>query len=402
MTSRKLAPVLFCFAFSCLPHPPSLAAQQPDEVLLERYFRDGEKALTEKRFAEAAQAYEKLSQLDPGTAEVHAKLGLIYYQQGQFSKAVSALRRASKLKPGLPNTDALLAMSLSELGRYSEALPGLERSFRQEREPGLKRLTGLQLQRTYVGLRRYNQAAEVALELNRLYPEDPEVIYHNGKFYGDFAYMLMQKLSNVAPDSLWMHQAKGEAYESQGHHELALREYRKVLALDPERPGIHFCLGRVILAATQDASSYDEALKEFQQELQLDPTHAGAAYEIGEIYRRLAQFSKAHEFFSIAVKQYPDFEEAQIGLGRVLMALKQPKEALPHLEKAILLNPDSEVAYYHLSLAYRALGDTVNQEKALAGFRRLRGPGSQVEKKTRTAMKPLDVTEQELEADAIQ
>jgi tetratricopeptide (TPR) repeat protein len=85
-----------------------------------------------------------------------------------------------------------------------------------------------------------------------------------------------------------------------------------------------------------------------------------------------------------------------------LPALKEPKEALPHLEKAISLNPDSEVAYYQLSLVYRALGDAVNQEKALAGFGRLRGPGSQVEKKTRAAMKPLDVTKQELEAEAVQ
>jgi tetratricopeptide (TPR) repeat protein len=95
MTSRKRLALLFCLALSCLTDPPSLAAQRPDEALLERYFREGEKALAEKRFAEAAQAYEKLSQLDPGTAEVHAKLGLIYYQQGQFSKAVSALRQAS-------------------------------------------------------------------------------------------------------------------------------------------------------------------------------------------------------------------------------------------------------------------------------------------------------------------
>jgi tetratricopeptide (TPR) repeat protein len=78
----------------------------------ERYFEEGEKALAEKRYDEAAKAYEKLRQLDPGTAEVHARLGLIYFQQGRFTLAVPALRQALKLKPKLANTDVLLAMSL--------------------------------------------------------------------------------------------------------------------------------------------------------------------------------------------------------------------------------------------------------------------------------------------------
>ena len=64
-----------------------------------------------------------LRRLSPGTAEVHARLGLIYFQQGKFAEAVVPLREALRLKPDLPKLDALLAMSLSELGKYEEALP---------------------------------------------------------------------------------------------------------------------------------------------------------------------------------------------------------------------------------------------------------------------------------------
>jgi tetratricopeptide (TPR) repeat protein len=397
MTILKRRVLLLWFLlFSWSELPKTFLAQQSDPALLDRYFQEGEKALAERRFDEAAKAYGKLSQLDPKTAEVHAKLGLIYYQQGKFAEAVPSLRRALKLKPGLPNTDTLLGLSLSELGRYTEALPSLEKGFRHPPDSGVKRLLGLQLQRTYVGLQRYNEAAGVALELSRLYPEDPEVLYHTGRLYGDFAYLTMQRLTKLAPDSVWLHQAAGEAHESQGHHELAAREYRKVLSLDPGRPGIHFRLGRALLS-NQDASSYDEAIKEFEQELQLDSTHAGAAYEMAEIYRKLGQLDRARQFFSIAIKDYPDFEEAQIGLGRVLVALKVPEEAIPHLEKAIFLNSDDEVAYYQLSLAYKALGDVVAQQKALGEFRRLRGQGAQA--KTQVPIKPPDITKQELDSE---
>ena len=91
------------------------------------------------RYDEAAQAYEKLRELAPNMAEAHARLGLIYFQQGRFEQAVHALRQAIKLKPTLPNTSLLLAMALSELGRYREALPALEKGFKRATDPALKR-----------------------------------------------------------------------------------------------------------------------------------------------------------------------------------------------------------------------------------------------------------------------
>ena len=327
-------------------------------------------------------------------AEVHVKLGLIYFQQGKFAEAVPALRQALKLKPALPNADTLLAMSLSELGDYSEALPGLEKGFRRSADPALKRLAGLQLQRAYTGLGKDGKAVEVALELNRLYPEDPEILYHGSRLYANFAYLMLRKLSEVAPNSVWRRQAAGETFESQGQHELAMREYRAVLALDPNRPGIHFRLGRTLLASAQPESQM-EALKEFEQELDLDPTNGNAAYEAGEIHRRLGQLDQAAKFFEKALKTDVDFEEAQIGLGRVLVTQGKSDQALPHLQKAVALNPANDVSQYQLSQAYRALGRTTEQQKALNEFQRLRAEKAHREQK---AVEPSrEVTKQALD-----
>src|SRR6476620_7989482 len=139
----------------CLSAAP-LLAQQSSPALLQRYFQDGEKALAEGRYADAERSYQKLRELNPEVAEVHVKLGLIYFQQGKFAQAVPALDKALKLKPALPNADILLAMSLSEMGRYNEALPGLEKGFRRSPDPALKRMAGLQLQRAYTGLQKDN------------------------------------------------------------------------------------------------------------------------------------------------------------------------------------------------------------------------------------------------------
>jgi tetratricopeptide (TPR) repeat protein len=353
-------------------------AQPPDPELLQRYSQSGERALAEHRYEDAEKAYEKLRELSPGTAEVHAGLGLIYYQQRKYTQAVPALRQAMKLNPALPKTDILLALCLSELGQYKEALPGLRKAFKQTADDPLRRLAGLQLTRAYTGLEQDDKAVEVSLELTRLYPKDPEVLYHSGRLFSNYAYLLTMTLARVAPASAWMHQAAGEANESQGLHDPAIREYRQVLALDPGRPGIHFRLGRVLLSRAKAGAEAEapvsraEAAKEFEEELRLDPTNANAAYERGEMHRQAGQLEEARELFETAVKHYPDFEEAQVALGRVLVVLEKPDLALSHLKKAVALNPANELPYYQLSLVYRALGNVAEQQKALAEYQRLK------------------------------
>jgi len=387
--------VVFALIGGCAFHS---LAQSSDPV--EKYSARGQQALTQGNYAEAQVAFEKLRELEPGVAEVHANLGAIYFQERKYEAAVSALRQALKLKPALPKTSALLAMSLSELGQYSEALPGLEKGFRQSTDPPIKRMCGLQLLRAYSGLRRESKAAEVALELNRLYPDDPEVLYHTARIFGSVAFLNMQKLAQVAPASVWRHQAEAEAYESQGSNDAAISEYRQVLSVDPGRPGIHYRLGRTLLARSRQTNAPDDvaaAAQEFAQELEVDSGNANAAYELGEIHRNAGEFEQAQKFFEQAVQHHPDFEEAQLGLAAVLMSLQKPDLALPHLQKAITLNAGNEVAWYRLSQAQGMLGHQAEQSKAFAEFQHLRSQKSNQEEAGKQIFSPDEVTRQQLD-----
>lgn len=358
-------------------------ATQSNATQTQRYLQEGEKALAEGRYDEAARAFEKLAELAPNMAEAHARLGLIYYQQGKFEQAAQSLRQAISLKPALPNTGLLLAMALSELGRYKEAAPALEKGFKTATDPALKRASGLRLSRAYTGLGQDDKAVEVALELTRLYPKDPETLYQAGRLFANYAYLSTVKLYEVAPDSLWLHLAAGESYESQGRLDAAIREYKEVLSLRPNRPGVHYRIGRALLARAKeskgDSVSEPEALREFEQELQIDPTNANAAYEAGEIHRKSARYDRAGELFSQAVKYYPDFEEALVALGRTLVSLGKADQALAPLTKAIALDAANEVAWFQLAQAQRALGNSAEQRKAVDEFQRLRDLKRQAE-----------------------
>ena len=389
------APFVFGVCLSAAAVSP--VVQQPDAAILQQHAKEGERALAAGRYAEAERAYETLRQLSPGTAEVHARLGLIYFQQGKFAAAIPPLREAIRLKRGLPKVDSLLAMSLSELGQYEEALPALTTAFSQSSDPVLRRMAGLHLQRAYTGLGRDRDAVDVALRLSRLHPDDPEVLYHSGRLFANFAYLQTMRLAEVAPDSVWLHQAAGEANESQGLYDAAIREYRQVIAVAPRRPGIHFRVGRALLGRSSNGSPADlvEARQAFEEELRVDPTNANAAYEIAEMHRKAGELEQARTFFEQALKHYPDFEEALVGLGRALIALGQPADALPRLEAATKRNPENEVAHYQIAQAYRALGRTAEQKKALAEYTRLHSRAEQ--RRAAVPQTKLDVTRQALD-----
>lgn len=384
--------VLMLLAFGS----PYLQAQSTS---LEQQYQDAQGALAQGNYVAAERAFEKLSRANPAIAELHANLGLIYFEEKKFYAAVPELRQALKLKPALTKSAYLLAMSLSELGQYKEALPGLEKGFHSaDRE--MRRMCGLQLERAYTGLKRDADAVRVALDMERLYPNDPEVQYHDGKIFGNFAFLTIQKLWQAPADSVWKHQAEAEALESQGSYEAAIGQYRDVLAREPHRAGIHYRLGRTLLARaqkTESAEDTQEAAREFQEELQSNPTNANAAYELGEIDRNAGRLDDAQKYFEAALNDHPDFEEAQLGLAAVLVTQQKPELALPHLQKAISLNSEDEVGWWRLAQVERALGNVMEQKKALAEFQRLHSQSSDHQQSVRKLFSPDEVTRQQVD-----
>ena len=342
----------------------------------QQIYQDAEAAITAERWAEAADGYLKLASLNPEVAEIHAKVGWIYYQMGRFQDAVPPFQHALKKKPGLANAEVLLAVSLSELGRFKESVPMLEKHFPKPPDTGLKRIIGLELQRGYLGLERFEDAAEQALKIIRLYPDDAEIIYYTGRLFGDFSFISMQRLRKEAPDSVWKHLATAEAFESQRNHELAIVEYRRVLELEPDRAGVHVRIGRIMRYDLQPRPAVEEIQQAFRRELEIDPTSATAAFELGEVLRVQGRVEEAHKYLGLAVELYPDYEQARVALARALMQIKQPGEARLQLEAAIRLEPGNETSHYLLSQVYQTLGDIEGRKRELAEFERLRTGGA--------------------------
>jgi len=326
------------------------------------------------RFDEARADFERLEKMDASVAEVHATLAVIDFKLGSFTSAVEEIRTARKLKPTLPGLDSLLAMSLAESGKSREALPGLEKAFHSTADKEIRRQAGLELTTVYGRLQMDRRAVETALELRDLYKDDPEVLYNVGKILGNSAYITMQSLFHSASGSAWEQLAMGEAFESQRLFADAIISYHKVLEIDPHHPNVHYRLGRTYQAQWESSHSADDlaaAEAEFAKEIEVNPGNANAAYELAGRRSKDGDKESAQQLYESAIQSYPDFEEAEVGLGGVLLDEQKPELAAQHLKRATVLRPEDEVAWYRLAQAEHELGDAAARQQAMTVFRKL-------------------------------
>lgn len=368
----SLAPLFF------ISHTLNLAAQQADDATVQHYSRAAEEALSRKDPDAAIAALEELTHLTPGNAQVYANLGAVYYTQGRYPQAAKAYQTALRLDPKITQVPLMLGMCDMELGQPKEAVPLLETAFQNPPNGEVGRSIGLNLSSAYLSLNQQSKALAITAALLDRYPNDPEILYRASHLYGDMALKTMTHLVDVAPNSVWQRMSFAEALEAEKKYDLAIIEYRKVIADDPDMTAVHYRLGKTLLLRAPDSpEARDEALKELQQAVVLDPRDSAAEYEIGEIYRRQGQLKLARDHFSRAVTLDPTVEDAQIALARTLLRLQEPKDSVSHLEAAIQVNPTNEISHFLLASAYKSLGKATEYENEMVLYRRYHSQASQ-------------------------
>jgi Tfp pilus assembly protein PilF len=204
------------------------------------------------------------------------------------------------------------------------------------------------------------------------FPNDPDVLYLSVHTYSDLATRASENLAQSAPSSYQARELNAEAYESQGKWDKAAQEYQKALAQNPDAPGIHFRIGRLLLSKPNPSPEIvEQAKKEFQAELKIDPLNAGAEYVLGELARQDQHWGDAIEHFSRASKLDPGFGDAFLGLGEALISARNFPDAIPPLEAAVKLEPANPAAHYNLATAYSRTGKKAEADKEFAIHRQM-------------------------------
>ena len=259
-------------------------------------------------------------------------------------------------------------LSLAEGGRCREALPLLKKSAPLTSDKQLKRKAGLATVRCGLSLNQVDAVLNALLWLNREFPSDPDVLYVTTHAFSDLSTRAALQLANTAPLSTQARELNAESLESQAKWDEAAAEYNQILKQQPDLPGIHYRLGRIILSRPPSPTTVEDARNEFQEELKVDPNNAGAEYILGELSRQAQQWDDAIEHFSRASKLDANFADAFLGLGFSLNSAGRYAEAIAPLETEVKLRPANPTGHYQLTIAYGKTGRKQDAEREMALF----------------------------------
>ncbi len=275
-----------------------------------------------------------------------------------------------------PALNAQRAIKLAQNGRCEEAVPALKRASQRIVDKTVKRTAGFAGVRCAMLTNQTDAAVDFLRGLNHEFPSDPEVLALSVHTFSDLSTRAAQQLAMTAPNSAEAHKLNAEALEAQGKWEEAEKEYKSVLQKNPQLPGIHFLLGRLLLSKPDPGpTAAEDAKKEFQQELEIDPSNAGAEYVLGELAREDSQWPEAIKHFSRATELDAGFGDAFLGLGTALLSAKQFSEAIPPLQTAVKLEPRNPGAHYNLATALTRAGRKEEADKEFEIHRRMTQKG---------------------------
>ncbi len=94
------------------------------------------------------------------------------------------------------------------------------------------------------------------------------------------------------------------------------------------------------------------------------PSHINVYYNLANLVRQdPARLSEAFDLYQTALSMKPDFVEAHMNKGDLLLKLNKTEDAKISFQKALQYNPEYTDAHYNLGTAHLLLGDRVEAER---------------------------------------
>ena len=277
-----------------------------------------------------------------------------------------AAQQARTARPWSPPDSAVRGINLAADGHCERALALLQHHLPAVAGKRLRYRAALASAQCGMSLDREDAVMEALELLNREFPSDPKVLYTTTHDFSELADRAAQRLLNQAPQSAEAQELIAEAMVARGQYQDATAAYRKILAQYPNQPGIHYQLGRILLAKPMTPEIASQARAEFEAELKVDPASPETEFMLGDMAFHDKNAPEAIRHFRRAIQIDAGFTEAYLGLGMALNAVGKYAEAAPSLEKYVAAAPDDPAGHYQLFLAYGRSGDKAKAQQQLA------------------------------------
>ena len=155
----------------------------------------------------------------------------------------------------------------------------------------------------------------------------------------------------------------GILYLDQKKHELAMREFSRVLKINPKNNIALIKLGHVYL----QQKKFLEAIAQFKKVRELDPKSLDPHEGLGLCYFEQGHIEEALLELNHVLKSAPDNENVRFGLGLCYNQKKEFKKAIEEFSQVLKINPKHLQAKDMLGLCRTQLGHAYFEEKDYLG-----------------------------------
>jgi len=264
------------------------------------------------------------------TLDQAVREGLALHQAGRLEEASAIYRRVLAADPSHAEANHLLGLVLHQSGRQDEAAELIAKAVRQ-------------------------------MPFNAAYHANLGVVFKSQNRLSEAAQSYERSLK-IDPKQGHVQSNLGVALLGLGHAEDAIAAQRQAIALLPRHAGAHHHLANALATAGR----FEEAQASAEKAVELQPGNPDLHYALARILMAREKLGEAALSLARGIQIRPD-SVACADLGKVLMGLKQPREAAAAYEAAIATDPKNASLHFALGKAFTEVSDW---QRGAASFRK--------------------------------
>lgn len=314
-------------------------------------------------YAAAVDAYRAFLKLRPDEAGAHSNLGAVLVKLGRYDEAIGEYQTAERLLPGDPRIGMNLALAYQKSGRLletSKTLEALHSAVPQERQITLL-LADCSLQ-----MGENDRVIELLQPVEHDDPADLATAYMLGtalirKHRIAEAQVLLDRILRNG-DSAEARFLVGTQFYEAGDYPAAVKALAGAIRLNPKLPQLQSFYGLALL----NTGDPDAAAAAFRLELAGNPNDYASNLALGQILTVSKQFRDALPLLERALLVRPRSTDAMLALGDCLSGTGRLQEARERLEAVTRAVPASLEAHRDLLAVYTRLhlGPDAARERA--------------------------------------
>jgi protein O-GlcNAc transferase len=383
-----------------------IATTQKEQTLL-LDMNEGKEALAKGDVDQAIAKFRRVAKERPDAAGAHYHLGLALAQKGGSEEAAAAFRKALELDPGhadaRQNLERLTSSQVTaddprqievfesyiRQDKFKEVEPLLE-GYLKERPNSWwvwYALGYAQFAQQKVGDSIRSLSRSLALNVSNA--EAHKVLGRDLMAIGRFdeAQLEFEQGAKYDPQSAEMQYNLGRLFSIQDQWPAARRAFEQALRLDPSYVEAYDGLGFALEAVGEDAA----AVANYEKAAQLNEARKGifaAPYvNLSAYYNRTGNTNAALDFARKAVQVNPKSDRGWFQMAKAHERQGELDAAVDTLNRAISINAGASSYYYVLATVYRRLGRLKESRETMETFSRLERKSNTLEEKRREGLR---------------